>query len=439
MKLWQNSFTEPGSAAKLVEEFTVGKDKQFDMLLASYDVIGSMAHAKMLEHVGLISAWELEVITSGLQEIFTEVQSGSFVIEDGVEDVHSQVEFSLVKKIGEPGKKIHTGRSRNDQVLLDIKLFLRGEIEKIANEVNDLFELLIVQSEKFRSFGLPGYTHFQAAMPSSFGLWFAAYAESLIDDMELLCAAEKVINKNPLGSGAGFGSAFPLDREMTTQLLDFDTLNHNVVYAQMSRGKTEKILSFALSGFAATLGKLSYDVCLYMSQDLGFISFPDSLTTGSSLMPHKKNPDVFELIRAKSSRIQAVPNELALLTNNLPSGYHRDMQLTKEILFPAIEELRSCLRMMTFMLENIRIKENILDRKKYDVLFSVEAVNMEVMNGVPFRDAYKRVSESLKIGSFTAQRNVEHVMHGSAGNLCNEKLKEEMDKLMQRLHCRPKK
>ncbi|HLI94288.1 MAG TPA: argininosuccinate lyase, partial [Puia sp.] len=371
-KLWSKEGTTTSAA---VEAFTVGRDKEFDVLLAEYDVLGSLAHTEMLESAGLLSKQDFGLIRTGLQQILAEIRGGRFAIEPGAEDVHSQVEALLTQRIGEAGKKIHSGRSRNDQVAVDIKLYLKAQVLVIKDEAEKLFRQLIALSEEYRSVLLPGYTHLQIAMPSSFGLWFGAYAESLVDDLELLAAAYQVVNKNPLGSGAGYGSSFPLDREMTTRLLNFRTLNFNSVYAQMSRGKTEKAVAVGLASVAATLGRLATDCCLYINQNFGFISFPADLTTGSSIMPHKKNPDVFELIRAKCNRIQAVPNELALLTGNLPSGYHRDLQLTKEILFPAIGEGLACLRMTGLMLDHVEVRTNILEDEKYKYLFSVEAVN----------------------------------------------------------------
>src|SRR5580693_8896853 len=382
-KIWKKDAT---STSALVETFTVGRDKDFDVLLAEYDVLGSLAHTEMLEAVGLLSKEDFILIQKGLQQILGEIREGSFTIDKDVEDVHSQVEGLLTQRIGEAGKKIHSGRSRNDQVAVDIKLFLRARVLALKEEVRLLFDQLIALSEEHKDKLLPGYTHLQIAMPSSFGLWFGAYAESLVDDLEMLAAAYQVTNKNPLGSGAGYGSSFPLDREMTTRLLGFRTLNYNSVYAQMSRGKTEKIVAMGLSSIASTLSKLAMDCCLYINQNFDFISFPDELTTGSSIMPHKKNPDVFELIRAKSNRIQSIPNELVLLINNLPSGYHRDLQLTKEILFPAIGELKACLQMTRLMLSNIVIRKDILLDDKYKYLFSVEAVNELVNKGVPFRE-----------------------------------------------------
>jgi len=431
MKLWQK---ENSSTSQLVETFTVGRDKEFDLLLAKYDVQGSIAHVTMLGEVGLMSKEEAEVAVKGLNEILETINTssgdGGFSIDEGIEDVHSQVEYLLTQKIGDTGKKIHSGRSRNDQVAVDIKLYLRAEINNIKDEVKNLFDLLIARGDEHKSTLLPGYTHLQIAMPSSVGLWLGAYAESLVDDLELLAAAYHVANKNPLGSGAGYGSSFPLNRKRTTELLQFSTLNWNSVYAQMSRGKTEKVTAIGMSSIAATLSKLSMDCCLYMNQNFGFISFPDELTTGSSIMPHKKNPDVFELIRAKCNRIQSTPNELTLLINNLPSGYHRDMQLTKEILFPAIEELKACLQMMQLMLSNMQVKENILTDAKYKYLFSVEAVNELVNKGIPFRDAYQQVGNAINKGEFEFDlKQLHHTHEGSIGNLCSEEIIKEMQKV----------
>ncbi len=417
----------------MVESFTVGSDKEFDLLLAKYDVQGSIAHVTMLGEVGLMSKEEAEIAVNGLQEIAATIELGSFFIEEGIEDVHSQVEYLLTQKIGDIGKKIHSGRSRNDQVAVDIKLYLRTEISHIKDEVKNLFDLLIKSANQHKNTLLPGYTHLQIAMPSSVGLWLGAYAESLVDDLELLSAAYQVANKNPLGSGAGYGSSFPLSRKRTTELLQFGTLNWNSVYAQMSRGKTEKVTSIGMSSVAATLSKLAMDCCLYMNQNFGFLSFPDELTTGSSIMPHKKNPDVFELIRAKSNRIQSIPNELTLLINNLPSGYHRDMQLTKEILFPAIEELKACLQLMQLMLSNMNVKENILADEKYKYLFSVEAVNELVNKGVPFREAYQQVGNSINKGEFEYDlQQLHHTHEGSIGNLCSDEIKTEMEKVLRK-------
>jgi argininosuccinate lyase len=431
MKLWSKEST---NTSQLVEQFTVGRDKEFDVLLAKYDVQGSIAHVQMLGEVGLMTKEEANLAIKGLKEIANDIDQSRFTIDQGIEDVHSQVEFLLTQRIGDAGKKIHSGRSRNDQVAVDIKLYLRAEVLAIKDAVKQLFDLLIAQSEKHKDKLLPGYTHLQIAMPSSFGLWLGAYAESLTDDMELLAAAYQVANKNPLGSGAGYGSSFPLNRQRTTELLQFRTLNWNSVYAQMSRGKTEKIIGTALAGVAGTLGRLAMDACLYISQNFGFISFPAELTTGSSIMPHKKNPDVFELIRAKCNRIQAIPNELTLLIANLPSGYHRDLQLTKEILFPAIEELKGCLQMTQLMLSNIEVKDNILDDEKYKYLFSVEAVNELVNKGIPFREAYKQVGNQIEKGefSFDYKKQLHHVHEGSIGNLCNDEIVKEMRNVLQK-------
>lgn len=430
MKLWQKDTT---NTAQKIEAFTVGRDKEFDLILAPYDVQGSLAHAKQLHHIGLLTAAEWQLIKQELQLILTQINKGEFVLRDDVEDVHSQIEFMLTEKLGEVGKKIHTGRSRNDQVLVDIKLYLRDVCKQLAQQTKSLIEQLLNLSETHQQHLLPGYTHFQLAMPSSFGLWFGAYAESLVDDLELIQAAYHINNKNPLGSGAGYGSSFPLNRSLTQELLGFKHLNVNVVYAQMTRGKSEKAVAIGMSAIAATLSKFAYDVCLYMNQNFGFISFPDELTTGSSIMPHKKNPDVFELIRAKCNRIQALPNELTLLTNNLPSGYHRDMQLTKEILFPAIEELKSCIDMTSFMLQHINIKPNLLTDEKYKHLFSVERVNELVLQGTAFRDAYKEVGHQIEKETFTAPPTLNHTHEGSIGNLSNHLIKEQLKKFEELL------
>ena len=430
MKLWQKDST---SVSDLIEKFTVGRDKEFDILLAKHDVLGSIAHVTMLGETGLMTKEESASAVRELKKIQGEIESSKFSIQNGVEDIHSQIELLLTERIGETGKKIHSGRSRNDQVAIDIKLYLKDEIQEIKAEVKSLFDLLIEKSNQYKSKLLPGYTHLQIAMPSSFGLWFGAFAESLVDDLELLAAAYVVTNKNPLGSGAGYGSSFPLDRKQTTEILRFGTLNWNSVYAQMSRGKTEKIVSIGMSAIAATLSKLAMDACLFMNQNFGFISFPDELTTGSSIMPHKKNPDVFELIRAKCNRIQSVPNELTLLINNLPSGYHRDLQLTKEILFPAIEELKACLQLMQLMLSNIRVSDDILADPKYKYIFSVEAVNELVNKGVPFRDAYKQVGNQIEKGEFEFDlKKLHHTHEGSIGNLSNEKIALEMEKVLKK-------
>lgn len=430
MKLWQKENT---STSQLVEQFTVGRDKEFDLLLAKYDVQGSIAHVTMLGEVGLMTKEEAAQAIKGLNEILQTIELGSFIIEEGVEDVHSQVEKLLIEKIGHAGKKIHSGRSRNDQVAVDIKLYLRAEISNIKDEVKKLFDLLINKSEEHKNKLIPGYTHLQIAMPSSAGLWLGAYAESLADDLELLAAAYHIVNKNPLGSGAGYGSSFPLNRKRTTQLLNFATLNWNSVYAQMTRGKAEKATAIGISSIAATLSKLSMDCCLYMNQNFGFISFPDELTTGSSIMPHKKNPDVFELIRAKCNRMQAIPNELTLLLNNLPSGYHRDLQLTKEILFPVIEEIKACLQLMQLMLQNISIREGILEDEKYKYLFSVEAVNELVNKGVPFREAYQQVGNAINNGTFEYNlQQLHHTHEGTINNLCTMEIKAEMKNVLDK-------
>jgi len=430
-KLWSKQNT---STSAQVETFTVGRDKEFDVLLAEYDVLGSLAHTQMLESVGLLSKEDRELIHRELNNILTVIREGGFVIEKDIEDVHSQVEYMLTQRIGEAGKKIHSGRSRNDQVAVDIKLYLRGQVLHLKDETKQLFDLLIQLSEQYKDKLLPGYTHLQIAMPSSFGLWFGAYAESLIDDLELLAAAYHIVNKNPLGSGAGYGSSFPLDREMTTRLLGFASPNYNSVYAQMTRGRAEKVVATGLASIAATLSRLAMDCCLYINQNFGFISFPNELTTGSSIMPHKKNPDVFELIRAKCNRIQATPNELTLLISNLPSGYHRDLQLTKEILFPAIEEGKACLQMTRLMLSNIQIKDNILDDAKYKYLFSVEAVNELVNKGVPFREAYRQIGDQIEKGQFhfDHSQGLHHTHVGSIGNLSNDKIAAEMEKVLQK-------
>ncbi|GEO06351.1 argininosuccinate lyase [Adhaeribacter aerolatus] len=427
MKLWQKAT----AVKQEVEEFTVGKDRELDLFLAPFDVLGSLAHTRMLHSINLMPAEDLALVQRELKNIFREIQEGKFTIEDGVEDVHSQVELLLTRRIGEAGKKIHSGRSRNDQVLLDLKLFIRSQLQETVADIRELFYQLISLSEEHKNKLLPGYTHLQIAMPSSFGLWFGAYAESLVDDLILLQAAYKISNKNPLGSAAGYGSSFPLNRQMTTDLLGFDALNYNVVYAQMGRGKTERNVSSALASVAGTLAKLAMDACLYMNQNFGFISLPEELTTGSSIMPHKKNPDVFEIIRGKCNKLQALPNEIALITTNLPSGYHRDLQVVKESFLPAFRELQSCLRMMTYMLKNIIVKENILQDKKYSYLFSVEAVNNEVLQGVPFREAYKNVGGAIANGTFVAPDAVNHTHEGSIGNLNNDNIIVLMNQVMQ--------
>lgn len=429
MKLWSKDNTD---TSRQVEKFTVGKDKEFDLLLAPFDILGSIAHAKMLASVGLLTHEEAAQIVAELKSIYQLTHDSRLKIDENVEDIHSQVELLLTQKLGDVGKKIHSARSRNDQVLVDIKLFLRNEIEELVHAVQPFFQLLIQQSEKYKQHLFPGYTHLQLAMPSSFGLWFGAYAESLVDDLITLEAAYKVVNKNPLGSAAGYGSSFPINRAMTTQLLGFADLNYNVVYAQMGRGKAERITAMALANLADTLAKMSMDACLYLNQNFDFVSFPASLTTGSSIMPHKKNPDVFELIRSHCNRIKALPNEIMLMTTNLPSGYHRDLQLLKEHLFPAFQTLKDCLRMAELMLGNITVKENILKDEKYKYVFSVEEVNKLVLQGVPFRDAYKQVGMSIEEGKFTHTNEVNHVHEGSIGNLCNDQIAAMMQQTLEK-------
>jgi argininosuccinate lyase len=433
MKLWQKDGQQADDKALITERFTVGNDRLWDMRLAEFDVMGSLAHAEMLSTVGIITVEEFEAIRQGLNQILEEIKAGTFVIEEHVEDVHSQVEKLLTERIGEAGKKLHTGRSRNDQVLVDLKLYLKYALKEIAGNTLQLFDLLQTLSEQHTDKLLPGYTHFQLAMPSSFGLWFGAYAESLVDDMEFLVAAYNVADKNPLGSGAGYGSAFPLNREMTTQLLGFTEMNYNSVYAQMTRGKAEKAALTGIAAVASTLSKLSYDICLYMTQQFGYVSFPESLTTGSSIMPHKKNPDIFELIRAKCNRLQATPNEMALLTGNLPSGYHRDMQLTKEIVFPAIDTINDCLKMMFFSLQNIEVKSDLLNNPQFDLLFTVEEVNKHVVAGMPFRDAYKVVGNAVNEGTFSSDKRLQHTHTGSINKPGNEQVKAMMLKTVARI------
>jgi len=427
MKLW-----EKGTASlKEVETFTVGKDREMDNYLAAFDVMGSLAHTIMLESVGLITKEELASLQKELKIVYHQIQKGEFKLQDDVEDVHSQVELLLTQKLGDTGKKIHSARSRNDQVLVDIKLFMRQELQELVHSVHSFFQLLQEQSEKYKDHLLPGYTHLQLAMPSSFGLWLGAYAESLVDDMITLKAAYDVVNKNPLGSAAGYGSSFPINRSLTTSLLGFDDLNYNVVYAQMGRGKAERIVAQSLSNVADTLSKLSMDACLYLNQNFGFISFPPALTTGSSIMPHKKNPDVFELIRSHCNRIKALPNEILLMTTNLPSGYHRDLQLLKEHLFPAFQTLRDCMDMAGLMLTNMEIKKNILSDEKYKYLFSVEEVNKLVNEGMPFRDAYKKVGLDIESGTFKYENHLHHTHEGSIGNLCTPEIKAQMTRVLE--------
>ncbi len=431
MKLWSKEKT---STAAQIEQFTIGRDREFDLQMASFDVQGSIAHVTMLGEQGLMSAEQAKLAVDGLSQILKEIEAGQFSIDEGAEDVHSQIEFMLTERIGEAGKMIHTGRSRNDQVALDIKLYLRAAILEIKNDTSSLFDLLLQKSNSHSGTLIPGYTHLQIAMPSSVGLWLGAYAESLVDDMEFLLAAYRVANKNPLGSGAGYGSSFSLNRKRTTDLLGFSALNYNAVYAQMSRGKTEKLTAMALASIAATLSRLAMDCCLYMNQNFGFIFFPDNLTTGSSIMPHKKNPDVFELIRGKCNRIQSTPNELTLLINNLPSGYHREMQLTKEILFPAIQELRQCIAMMKLMISAMQVNDGILKDEKYKYLFSVEKVNELVNQGIPFRDAYAQVGNLIDQGKFEfdTSKALHHTHEGSIGNLCNDEISQSMHQVVSR-------
>ena len=424
-KIWQKENDNDSR----VDRFTVGQDRELDLLMAQYDVLGSMAHIIMLESVGLLEKEELEILLVGLRQILTEIEAGGFSIEDGVEDVHSQVEGLLTQRLGDVGKKIHSGRSRNDQVLVDLKLYFRSEIQEIVAQVEDLFNLLVSLSEQHKDKLLPGYTHLQLAMPSSFGLWFGAYAESLIDDLEVMQAAWRVSNKNPLGSAAGYGSSFPLNRQMTTDLLGFEALNYNVVYAQMGRGKTERILAQAMASIAQTVGKMAMDITLYLNQHFSFISFPDHLTTGSSIMPHKKNPDVFELIRARCNQLSALPNDISLVTNNLPSGYHRDLQQIKEMVFPAIQSLKDCIQMSTYMLKHIEVKDNLLVDDKFKYLFSVEEVNRLVLAGVPFREAYVQVGLAIEKGEYNPSRNVKHSHEGSIGNLCSAEIRNAFDQV----------
>ena len=430
MKLWEKST----QVNKKIEKFTVGNDRMLDIYLAKYDILGSMAHILMLQSVGLLSSNELDVLLRELKNIYQLAVNDDFIIEEGVEDVHSQVELMLTRKLGDVGKKIHSGRSRNDQVLVDLKLYTRAEIEKTVDAVSALFEVLIEQSEKYKHILLPGYTHLQIAMPSSFGLWFGAYAESLADDLQMLLAAWKITNRNPLGSAAGYGSSFPLNRQMTTDLLGFDTMNYNVVYAQMGRGKMERIVATALAGVAATVSKLAFDACMFTSQNFGFIKLPDEFTTGSSIMPHKKNPDVFELTRAKCNKIQSIPQQISMITNNLPSGYFRDLQIIKEVFLPAFGELRDCLEMAAMMMERVDVKTDILNEPKYDLIFSVEEVNRLAQNGMPFRDAYKKVGLDIEAGNFNPDKNIHHTHEGSIGNLCNDRIKIYKDSIREQFN-----
>jgi argininosuccinate lyase len=426
MKLWDKGT----QVNKKIEHFTVGKDRELDMYLAEHDILGSMAHCIMLESIGLLTKQELNNILRELKNIYYLNQKGKLQIDEGIEDIHSQIELLLTQKLGDTGKKIHNGRSRNDQVLLDLKLFIRTQIKELVVLTDRLFQNFIAQSEKYKNILMPGYTHLQIAMPSSFGLWFGAYAESLTDDVQMLLSAYKIVNQNPLGSAAGYGSSFPLNRQMTTDLLGFEQMNYNVVYAQTGRGKTERITAYALASLAASIAKFSMDFNLFMSQNFGFVSLPDELTTGSSIMPHKKNPDVFELLRAKCNKIQALPNEIMLITNNLPTGYFRDLQIIKENFIPVFDEMKDILQITDFMLNNIRVNENILEDKKYEYLFSVEEVNKLVINGMPFRDAYKKVGLDIAAGNFEPGKSVNHTHEGSIGNLANDKIKAKMKKII---------
>ena len=425
-KLWEKNVRVTDE----IERFTVGRDREMDLYLAKYDILGSMAHITMLQHIGLLEADELSVLLDALRQLYAEAEHGDFIIEEGVEDVHSQVELMLTRRLGDVGKKIHSGRSRNDQVLLDLKLFTRSQLREVVLSVERLFRSLLEQSERYKDVLMPGYTHLQIAMPSSFGLWFGAYAESLADDMLFLQAAYKMCNRNPLGSAAGYGSSFPLDRTMTTELLGFDSMNYNVVYAQMGRGKMERNVAFALATVAGTVAKLAYDACLFNSQNFGFVKLPDECTTGSSIMPHKKNPDVFELTRAKCNKLQALPQQIVLISNNLPSGYFRDLQLIKEVFLPAFRELTDCLDMTTYIIQRIRVDEHILDDPKYAPIFSVEEVNRLAAAGMPFRDAYRKVGLAIEAGEFVPTKEVHHTHEGSIGNLCNDRIASYMQQVL---------
>ena len=425
-KLWEKSV----QVNQEIERFTVGLDREMDLYLAKHDVLGSMAHITMLESIGLLTSNELATLLEELKNIYSMAERGEFVIEEGVEDVHSQVELMLTRKLGDVGKKIHSGRSRNDQVLLDLKLFTRSQLKEIAEDVEQLFNALIQQSEHYKNVLMPGYTHLQIAMPSSFGLWFGAYAESLVDDMLFLQAAFKLCNRNPLGSAAGYGSSFPLNRTMTTELLGFDSMNYNVVYAQMGRGKMERNVAFALASIAGTISKLAFDACMFNSQNFGFVKLPDECTTGSSIMPHKKNPDVFELTRAKCNKLQSLPQQIMMIANNLPSGYFRDLQIIKEVFLPAFQELKDCLQMTTYIINKIKVNEEILNDDKYLYIFSVEEVNRLAREGMPFRDAYKKVGLDIEAGKFTHNKQVSHTHEGSIGNLCNEQITSLMQQVV---------
>ena len=430
MKLWEKNF----EINKEIERFTVGRDREMDMYLAKYDVLGSMAHITMLESIGLLEKDELTQLLAELKNIYKACERGEFVIEDDVEDVHSQVEMLLTRKLGDMGKKIHSGRSRNDQVLVDLKLFTRHQLKDIAYEVKSLFDELIAKSEQYKNVLMPGYTHLQVAMPSSFGLWFGAYAESLADDLLFLQAAYRMTNRNPLGSAAGYGSSFPLNRTMTTQLLGFDSMDYNVVYAQMGRGKMERNVGFAIATIAGTLAKMAFDACMFNSQNFSFVKLPKECTTGSSIMPHKKNPDVFELIRAKSNKLQALPQQVTLIMNNLPVGYFRDLQIIKEVFLPAFDELKDCLEMAAYIINKIEVNEHILDNPMYDPMFSVEEVNRLAANGMPFRDAYKKVGLDIEAGNFVPDKNIHHTHEGSIGNLMNDKIQQLFKSILSDFH-----
>jgi len=426
MKLWEKNYEVNAE----IDRFTVGRDREMDLYLAPYDVLGSMAHITMLESIGLLGRDELPQLLSELKNIYALTQKGEFIIEDGIEDVHSQVELMLTRKLGDMGKKIHSGRSRNDQVLVDLKLFTRHQLRLVADDVKDLFDQLIAKSNQYKEVLMPGYTHLQVAMPSSFGLWFGAYAESLADDMLFLQAAYKMTNRNPLGSAAGYGSSFPLNRQMTTDLLGFDSMDYNVVYAQMGRGKTERNVAFALASIAGTMAKLAFDACMFNSQNFGFVKLPKECTTGSSIMPHKKNPDVFELIRSKSNKLQSLPYQITMMMNNLPVGYFRDLQIIKEVFLPAFDELRDCLHMTAYIINKIEVNDHILDDTRYDPMFSVEEVNRLAAEGMPFRDAYKKVGLDIEAGNFTPNKNIHHTHEGSIGNLCNDRICQQMTQVM---------
>ena len=430
MKLWEKNF----EINKEIERFTVGRDREMDMYLAKYDVLGSMAHITMLESIGLLEKDELTQLLAELKNIYKACEKGEFVIEDDVEDVHSQVEMLLTRKLGDMGKKIHSGRSRNDQVLVDLKLFTRHQLKEIADEVKSLFDELIAKSEQYKNILMPGYTHMQVAMPSSFGLWFGAYAESLADDLLFLQAAYRMTNRNPLGSAAGYGSSLPLNRTMTTRLLGFDSMDYNVVYAQMGRGKMERNVGFAIATIAGTLAKMAFDACMFNSQNFSFVKLPKECTTGSSIMPHKKNPDVFELIRAKSNKLQALPQQVTLIMNNLPVGYFRDLQIIKEVFLPAFDDLKDCLQMAAYIINKIEVNEHILDNPMYDPMFSVEEVNRLAANGMPFRDAYKKVGLDIEAGNFVPDKNIHHTHEGSIGNLMNDEIQQLFNSILSDFH-----